>query len=154
MTPFALLLDYDLASQDRNSSATLGALLKGKYAFRKPWTAHYTASAAHQRDYGDNPVDFDLWYYVVEPGLAYDFVKVSLGYEVLQGAATQEIARNAQEASVGTTEVANNVSGVNQAATETGTAATQVLDAAQGLSKQSEGLSQEIDKFIESIKAA
>ncbi|MCH8998809.1 MAG: nitrate- and nitrite sensing domain-containing protein, partial [Proteobacteria bacterium] len=63
-----------------------------------------------------------------------------------QGAATQEIARNAQEASVGTTEIANNVSGVNQAATETGTAAGQVLDAAQGLSKQSEGLSREIDK--------
>ncbi len=71
-----------------------------------------------------------------------------------QGAATQEIARNAQEASAGTTEIANNVSGVNQAATETGTAATQVLDAAQGLSEQSEGLSQEIDKFLESIKAA
>ena len=71
-----------------------------------------------------------------------------------QGAATQEIARNAQEASVGTTEVANNVSGVNQAATETGTAAGQVLEAAQGLSEQSEGLSREIDKFIESVKAA
>ena len=89
VTPFALLLDYDQASQDRNSSATVGAVLKGKYELGKPWTAHYTASAAHQRDYGDNPVDFDLWYYVVEPGLSYDFVKVSLGYEVLEGDGTQ-----------------------------------------------------------------
>ena len=89
VTPFALLLDYDLASQDRNSSATLGALLEGKYAFRKPWTAHYMAGAAHQRDYGGNPVDFGLWYYAVEPGISYDFAKVSLGYEVLQGDGTQ-----------------------------------------------------------------
>ena len=89
VTPFALLLDYDLASQDGNSSATLGALLKGKYELGKPWTAHYMASAAHQQDYGGNPMDFDLWYYAVEPGLSYDFVKVSLGYEVLQGDRTQ-----------------------------------------------------------------
>ena len=89
VTPFALLLDYDLASQDRNSSATLGALLKGKYELDKPWAAHYMASVAHQQDYGENPVDFDLWYYALEPGLSYDFVKVSLGYEVLQGDGTQ-----------------------------------------------------------------
>ncbi len=87
--PFALLLDYDLASQDRNSSVTLGALLKGKYELNKPWTAHYMASAAHQQDYGENPVEFDLWYFAVEPGLSYDFFKVSLGYEVLQGDGTQ-----------------------------------------------------------------
>jgi hypothetical protein len=89
VTPFALLLDYDQASQSRNSSATAGALLKGKYQLGKPWTAHYMASAAYQQDYGDNPVDFDLWYYAVEPGLSYDFVTASLGYEVLQGDGTQ-----------------------------------------------------------------
>ncbi len=89
VTPFALLLDYDQASQNRNSSATLGALLQGKYELSKPWTAHYMASAAHQQDYGDNTVDFDLWYSAVEPGISYDFVTASLGYEVLQGDGTQ-----------------------------------------------------------------
>ena len=89
VTPFALLLDYDRDSQDRNSSATVGALFKGKYEISKPWTVHYMAGAANQRDYGENPVDFDLWYYVAEPGLSYDFVKASLGYEVLEGDGTQ-----------------------------------------------------------------
>jgi hypothetical protein len=89
VTPFALLLDYDQASQNSNSSATVGALLKGKYELSKPWTAHYMASAARQQDYGDNTVDFDLWYYAVEPGLSYDFVTANLGYEVLQGDGTQ-----------------------------------------------------------------
>ncbi len=71
-----------------------------------------------------------------------------------QGAATQEIARNAQEASSGTAEVANNVSGVTQAATETGAASNQVLEAAKGLAKDSDAMSQEIDKFIQSLNAA
>jgi methyl-accepting chemotaxis protein len=71
-----------------------------------------------------------------------------------QGAATQEIARNAQEASAGSAEVASNVTGVNQAATETGAASTQVLEAAKELSGQAEGMSQQIDKFIESLNNA
>jgi len=71
-----------------------------------------------------------------------------------QGAATQEIARNAQEASVGTAEVTDNVSGVNQAATETGAASTQVLEAAKELAGQADGMSQQIDKFLNSLNAA
>ena len=55
-----------------------------------------------------------------------------------QGSATKEIARNVQEAAAGTKEVTVNISGVSQGASETGSAATQVLGAADGLSKQAE----------------
>ncbi len=71
-----------------------------------------------------------------------------------QGAATQEIARNAQEASAGTADVSGNVSGVTQAASETGAASNQVLEAAKGLSSQSDDLAKQIDKFLVSINAA
>ena len=70
-----------------------------------------------------------------------------------QGAATQEIARNAQEAAKGTTEVSGNVSGVTEAATETGTASAQMLEAAGGLSEQSELLRTEVDKFLAEVRA-
>src|SRR5207237_2590019 len=45
-----------------------------------------------------------------------------------QGSATQEIARNVQQAALGTNEISLNVSGVRQAAGDTGAAAHQVLE--------------------------
>ncbi len=71
-----------------------------------------------------------------------------------QGAATQEIARSVQEASSGTQEVARNISGVTKGASETGAAATQVLTAAEGLSGQSDTLRQEVEKFLNQVRAA
>ncbi len=71
-----------------------------------------------------------------------------------QGAATQEIARNVQNAASGTREVNSNISGVTQGAAETGESASQVLDAAGQLSKQSEALRQEVDKFLAEVRAA
>jgi methyl-accepting chemotaxis protein len=71
-----------------------------------------------------------------------------------QGAATEEIARNAQEAAKGTSEVSNNVSGVTKAAAETGAASTQMLDAAGGISEQSELLRSEVDKFLGQVRSA
>ena len=65
-----------------------------------------------------------------------------------QGAATQEIARNVQEAATGTQEVSSNIVEVQKAATETGVSSTQVLEAAQELSKQSEALQAEMEKFL------
>jgi len=70
-----------------------------------------------------------------------------------QGAATQEIARNVQEAATGTREVSSNISGVTQAASETGTSAQQVLEAAGELSRQSEGLSGQVDQFLRQVRA-
>ncbi|MBE7197249.1 MAG: PAS domain-containing methyl-accepting chemotaxis protein [Parafilimonas terrae] len=71
-----------------------------------------------------------------------------------QGAATQEIVRNVSEAATGTGEVTSNVTGVAQAAEETGVAATQVLTAASDLSRQSEHLGGEVERFLAKIRAA
>ncbi len=71
-----------------------------------------------------------------------------------QGAATQEISRNVQQAALGTQQVSSNVVEVQHGATETGTASSQVLSAAQSLSSDSNRLKLEVDKFLNSVRAA
>ena len=71
-----------------------------------------------------------------------------------QGAATQEISRNVQQAAVGTTQVASNITAVNRGAAETGSASTQVLSSAQSLSTESNHLKLEVDKFLATVRAA
>jgi methyl-accepting chemotaxis protein len=71
-----------------------------------------------------------------------------------QGAATNEITRNVQQAAVGTQEVTSNIAGVSQAATETGSAASQVLSASGILSKEAEALSADVGRFARDVKAA
>jgi methyl-accepting chemotaxis protein len=71
-----------------------------------------------------------------------------------QTAATREIARNVQQAAQGTGDVSENITGVSRAATETGTAAGQVLGAAGELSHQAELLRSELGKFIAKVRAA
>ncbi|WP_419730207.1 methyl-accepting chemotaxis protein [Lichenicola sp.] len=71
-----------------------------------------------------------------------------------QGAATAEIARNVQQTATSTQTVTSNIAGVSQAAGETGTAASQVLDAAGGLSRQAEDLSNEVNRFVGDVRAA
>ena len=70
-----------------------------------------------------------------------------------QGAATQEIARNVEQAAVGTHEVSSNIAGVNQAANETGNAATQIQSTAADLSRQSGLLRREVGKFLAQVRA-
>ncbi|GJE70436.1 methyl-accepting chemotaxis protein [Methylorubrum podarium] len=71
-----------------------------------------------------------------------------------QGAATQEIVRNVSQASVGTTEVTRNVVGLAHASEEAGAAASQVLAAASELSRESEHLTSEVDRFLATVRAA
>ncbi|TXM71515.1 HAMP domain-containing protein [Methylobacterium sp. WL12] len=71
-----------------------------------------------------------------------------------QGAATQEIVRNVGQAALGTAEVTGNIAGVAGAAEETGAAASQVLGAASELSRQSEHLAAEVDRFLATVRAA
>jgi methyl-accepting chemotaxis protein len=71
-----------------------------------------------------------------------------------QGAATNEIARNIQEAASGTQKVSNNIEGVTAAAGAAGHGAGQVLSAAGGLSRQSVQLSDEVRRFLGSVRAA
>jgi methyl-accepting chemotaxis protein len=71
-----------------------------------------------------------------------------------QGAATGEISSNSQQAAVGTQEVSENIASVNQAATETGAAASQVLSATGELANQADLLRKEVDDFLAEVRAA
>ena len=71
-----------------------------------------------------------------------------------QGAATQEISRNAQQAALGTEEVTQNIVGVNRAIGETGAASGQVLTAADDLGRQAEILRADVGSFLVKIRAA
>jgi methyl-accepting chemotaxis protein len=71
-----------------------------------------------------------------------------------QGAATGEIARNVQQAARGTGQVAESITEVNRGASETGSASAQVLTSAQSLSKESQHLKLEVDKFLNTVRAA
>jgi methyl-accepting chemotaxis protein len=71
-----------------------------------------------------------------------------------QGAATNEIARNVQEAARGTEAVTGNIVDVKNGASQTGAAASQVLAAAQSLTGHSRELGREVDAFLSAVKAA
>ena len=71
-----------------------------------------------------------------------------------QGAATQEISRNVQQAAHGTQQVSANITDVQRGASETGSASSQVLSAAQMLSGDSNRLKIEVSKFLNSVRAA
>ena len=59
-----------------------------------------------------------------------------------------------QQAAAGTGEVSANIVGVTQAANDTGAASTQVLNAANQLSQQSEALRSQVNEFLGKIRAA
>ncbi|MDN5000121.1 cache domain-containing protein [Bradyrhizobium sp. GCM10027634] len=71
-----------------------------------------------------------------------------------QGTATQEIAQNVQQAAARTGEVSQNIAGVTDGIAATGTAAEEVLVSAVELSKQSQRLRDEVDRFLAQIRAA
>ncbi|MBN9585251.1 MAG: methyl-accepting chemotaxis protein [Afipia sp. 62-7] len=71
-----------------------------------------------------------------------------------QGAATQEIARNVQQAAGLSARVATNITDVDRGNSETGAASTQMLAAAQSLSKESNHLQTEVRNFLVTIRAA
>jgi methyl-accepting chemotaxis protein len=70
-----------------------------------------------------------------------------------QDASTQEIARNVSEVSTGTEEVTSNIHAVNEGATSTGSAATEVLSAAQLLTQQSDELRSQVEDFLKTIRS-
>jgi len=71
-----------------------------------------------------------------------------------QGAATQEITRNVQQAATGTQQVSENIVDVTKGASQTGSAATQVLGAADELAQQGERLKQDVETFLHNIRTA
>ena len=71
-----------------------------------------------------------------------------------QGAATREIARNVQEAANGANAVSSNITGVNEAAHETGIVSGEVLASAEKLGRQAAALRADVDRFLANIRAA
>jgi len=71
-----------------------------------------------------------------------------------QGAATKEISRNVQHAARGTQQVSSNITDVKQGAGETGQASSKLLSAAQSLTNDSKRLRGEVDRFLETVRAA
>jgi methyl-accepting chemotaxis protein len=71
-----------------------------------------------------------------------------------QGAATQEISRNVQQAANGTEQVSANIADVQRGASETGSASSELLSAADSLSRDSSRLKLEVSKFIGNVRAA
>jgi methyl-accepting chemotaxis protein len=71
-----------------------------------------------------------------------------------QGATTDEIARNCQQAAVGTTQVTQNISGVGQAAEMTGAASTQLMTMSSGLSQRAANLKVSVETFVKDLSAA
>lgn len=70
-----------------------------------------------------------------------------------QTATTNEISVSMSHAARGTTQIDQDISLVNQAASEASHAAHQVLDAATMLSRESESLSAEVDQFLAEVRA-
>lgn len=71
-----------------------------------------------------------------------------------QGAATQEIAQNAQKASDATTEVSSHIVVVAEASQMVDTAAVEVTAVAQDLEQQSQALQQEVSEFLSGVREA
>jgi methyl-accepting chemotaxis protein len=71
-----------------------------------------------------------------------------------QGAATREIAGNVQQAADGTRDVNNNILSVGRASEQAGQATSKLLDAANGLSSQSDRLKSEVGSFLGSLHVA
>src|ERR1700726_4477263 len=71
-----------------------------------------------------------------------------------QGNATRSIAEDVRAAASGTLDVANNIERVAKGAGETGTTSGQILGSAQALSDVSIHLKDEVEKFLDSVRAA
>jgi len=71
-----------------------------------------------------------------------------------QGTATQSIAQGVQAAASGTLDVANNIERVAKGASDTGTTSGQMLRSARALSDVSFHLKDEVEKLLDSVRAA
>ena len=71
-----------------------------------------------------------------------------------QGAAIEDVARNAQAAADATGQVSDNIVGVSAASDRTGEAAGQMLASAGELAKVAENLRREVSGFLDNVRAA
>jgi hypothetical protein len=89
---FGTLVAYgyllDIPDAPASSSQTLGARFSGSHAAGPQLKLLYAVEYARQSDYGDNPRDFSLDYWLLEPGIGFGPVTAKLGYERLEGNGT------------------------------------------------------------------
>ena len=71
-----------------------------------------------------------------------------------QGNATEQIARNVQEAAVATAQVSSAIADVSRGASETDQASSAVLASARSLSGESARLKVEVERFLATVRAA
>jgi methyl-accepting chemotaxis protein len=68
-----------------------------------------------------------------------------------QGAATGEISRNVAEAATGTGLVSSNIVGLGEAVARTATAATEMEDTIEEVTRQTDAVRQSVDRFLERV---
>ncbi len=96
---YAYLLDFDNPVSEGFSTSTLGLRFEGSYDLLSyPMSIQYTAEYANQMDFGDNPVDINVNYWLGELGATYNFVDSPLesvglkaSIEVLEGRGNQTV---------------------------------------------------------------
>ena len=95
LTGFGYLLEFNpiaaVPAAVRDSSETYGV----RFAGEKPFAAMklgYAASYATQSERGDNPLSFDLDYYLGELTASINKYSLGIGYEVLEGDGTKGFA--------------------------------------------------------------
>ena len=71
-----------------------------------------------------------------------------------QGTATREIAHNVQQASAGTSQVSTNVSGISEAAADTGRVASRVNSASERVHGEVQTLRREVSEFLRRLTSA
>ncbi|MDA9434286.1 methyl-accepting chemotaxis protein [Bradyrhizobium sp. CCBAU 51627] len=71
-----------------------------------------------------------------------------------QGSATREIARNVHEASAGTSQMSSNVTGISEAAADTGRVAARVNSASERVHNEVETLRREVTQFLHRLTSA
>ena len=94
------------------------------------------------------------WYFNAPPTPDSTLIFAALMGFLWLGVAPLEISRNVQQAAQGTQQVSSNITDVQRGASETGSASSQVLSAAQSLSGDSNRLKLEVGKFLDSVRAA
>jgi len=86
LTGYALLIDLDNQSGGALrmfTTQTYGGRFEGKTEVMDGVTALYAFDYAHQSDMSQNPGDYGVDYYLIEPGVKFAGLTTKVGYEVL-----------------------------------------------------------------------
>ncbi|MGI9289720.1 MAG: alginate export family protein [Gammaproteobacteria bacterium] len=82
---YAYLMDLEGNNDDSASNKTYGLRLSGAVPVSERYKLDYAAEYAQQKDYADNPNDYDEGYYRLDGGLSAKAWGIKASYEVLEG---------------------------------------------------------------------